>query len=161
VHSSFQAALRAFEQLHTVSHPASIRVRDLAESLERATDELWLEPFTGDYEEEVWPSCDMEPPHPRRRDVSRWTAREYRAQCRRWRREHRAWRRRPKATPTVMLRLRIEGVGLIPDGSFQRFVVQRVILKSLLATDPDVVDWTIKHMRHQLRTALLRHWEEL
>jgi len=159
VNPALADALRALEQLRTVSHAANLAVVDLNESLRRMTDDLWVGPIDVSTAEEVWPRCDMEPRHPRR-CAHGLTARQYRAACRRWRREHRAWRRRQPIPPVHMVAIRVEGKAVTRDRSIQKFAEVQIISRDTARSQPELVELVVQHSVNKLRAALVRHWEE-
>ena len=153
------AALQAFERLTVAARDTTNAIDRLTAEYDRSLDDLWVTPLTVELVDEVWPSWDDEPIHPFRRDRNRWTARQYRAACRRWRREHRAWQRRPRKVH-VMVAIRAEARALGRDGTEQKFGYLHVMPRDVLVTDPAVLDSVYKHITHRMRAALARHWEE-
>lgn len=153
------AALRAAEQMRTTTLIGKMFDVPVGMLAGRAVDDLWVSPMTLEHTEEHWPSHDHEPRHPRRR-AHGLTARQYRAACRAWRREHRAWRRRQPAPPFVMVVIRAEARALTRDGTVQKFAHVQAVTKRLALEEPAILERTIKHMAHEMRAALVRHWEE-
>ena len=154
------AALRAAEEMRSTTLIG--RVFDVPADmlLGRQFDDLWVTPITLEHTEEHWPRCDIEPRHPYRRDGNQWTAREYRAMCRRWRREHRAWRRRQPLPPTVMVVIRAEARAVCRDGVVRKFGHTQTLTRDLFITEPAIVELVKTRMIRELRAALVRHWEE-
>jgi hypothetical protein len=156
---SLSAALQAFERLTTAARTTTDSIDRLTAEFDRSLDGLWVTPLVVDWSDEVWPSWDDEPIHPFRRDRNRWTARQYRAECRRWRREHRAWSRRPRKVH-VMVTIRASARAVVPDGTVQKFGYVHVMPKDAVVNDPAVLESVYKHIAHKMRAGLARLWEE-